>query len=101
VSSPRGREAASPPPGSKRRATDDGRQAIGADSTPPIQLIEWAVRVGTAASRADGIILMIAGALGLVLSLLFWSSFSPYRRSRTVPGPDTAVEERRIEPDLP
>ena len=47
-----------------------------------------------------GIILMVAGALGLVLSLL-WSSFSPYRRSRTVAGPDTAVEERRIERDLP
>ncbi len=48
-----------------------------------------------------GIILMIAGALGLVLSLLFWSSFSPYRRDRTVAGPDTVVEERRIERDLP
>ena len=51
--------------------------------------------------NAVGIILMIAGALGLVLSLLFWSSFSPYRRSRTVAGPDTVVEERRIERDLP
>jgi Zn-dependent protease with chaperone function len=48
-----------------------------------------------------GIILMLAGALGLVLSLLFWSSFSPYRRSRTVAAPDTVVEERRIERDLP
>jgi uncharacterized protein YpmB len=48
-----------------------------------------------------GIILMIAGALGLALSLLFWSSFSPYRRARTVAGPDTVVEERRIERDLP
>jgi hypothetical protein len=48
-----------------------------------------------------GVILMVAGALGLVLSLLFWSSFSPYRRSRTVAGPDTVVEERRIERDLP
>jgi uncharacterized protein YpmB len=47
-----------------------------------------------------GIILMIAGALGLVLSLLFWSSFSPYRQGRTVAG-DTVVEERRIERDLP
>jgi hypothetical protein len=45
---------------------------------------------------------MIAGALGLVLSLLFWSSFAPYRRDRTVAGPaDTVVEERRIERDLP
>jgi hypothetical protein len=47
-----------------------------------------------------GIILMVAGALGLVLSLLFWSSFSPYRRG-PVAGGDTVVEERRIERDLP
>ena len=42
-----------------------------------------------------GIILMVAGGLGLVLSLLFWSSFSPYRRG------DTVVEERTIHRDLP
>jgi hypothetical protein len=48
-----------------------------------------------------GVILMVAGALGLVLSLLFWGSFSPYRRSRTVAGPDTVVQERHIERDLP
>jgi hypothetical protein len=42
-----------------------------------------------------GIILMAAGALGLVLSLLFWSSFSPYRRG------DTVVEERHIHRDVP
>ena len=41
-----------------------------------------------------GIILMAAGAIGLVLSLLFWSSFSPYRRG-PVAG-DAVVEERRI-----
>ena len=33
-----------------------------------------------------GIILMVAGALGVVLSLLFWSSFSPYRRRTTTAG---------------
>src|SRR4029453_5299918 len=48
-----------------------------------------------------GIILMVAGALGLVLSLLFWSSFSPYRRSRTVAGPDTGVGGRRLGRELP
>ena len=48
-----------------------------------------------------GIILRIAVALGLVVSLLFWSSFSPYRRGRTVVGGDTVVEERRIERDIP
>jgi predicted membrane channel-forming protein YqfA (hemolysin III family) len=55
-----------------------------------------------------GIILMIAGVLGLLLSLLFWSSFSPYRRRRTlgpgetlVPPEERVVEERRIERDYP
>jgi hypothetical protein len=42
---------------------------------------------------------MAAGALGLVLSLLFWSSFSPYRRG--VVGQDTVVEERHIHRDIP
>jgi hypothetical protein len=48
-----------------------------------------------------GIILMLAGGLGLLLSLLFWSSFSPWRRRRTVTRGDTVMEERRIERDLP
>ena len=48
-----------------------------------------------------GIILMAAGALGVVLSLLFWSSFSPYRRGATVVGGDTVVEERHVRRDLP
>jgi hypothetical protein len=47
-----------------------------------------------------GIILMVAGALGVVLSLLFWSSFSPYRRG-TVVGGDTVVEEHHVRRDLP
>jgi hypothetical protein len=46
-----------------------------------------------------GIILMVAGVIGLLLSLLFWSSFAPYRRRRVVPG-DTVYEERRIDRDL-
>jgi len=44
---------------------------------------------------------MAARALGLVLSLLFWSNFSPYRRGGTVVGSDTVVEERHIQRDLP
>jgi hypothetical protein len=47
-----------------------------------------------------GIILLVAGALGVVLSLLFWSSFSPYRRG-TVVGGDTVVEEHHVRRDLP
>ena len=31
-----------------------------------------------------GWILMGVGALGVLLSMLFWSSFSPYRRQQTV-----------------
>ena len=38
-----------------------------------------------------GVNLMVAGALGVVLSLLFWSSFSTYRRGATVVGGDTVV----------
>ena len=34
---------------------------------------------------------------GLLLSALFWSSFSPWSRRRTVAGGDRVVEERRIE----
>ena len=45
-----------------------------------------------------GIILMVAGVIGLLLSLLFWSSFSPYRRRRVV---DTYPEERVVERDYP
>jgi hypothetical protein len=44
---------------------------------------------------------MVAGALGLVLSLLFWSSFSPYRRGGAVVDGDTVVEERRIQRGIP
>ena len=40
-----------------------------------------------------GIILMIAGAVGLLLSLLFRSSFSPYRRRSVAPG------ERLVPPE--
>jgi Zn-dependent protease with chaperone function len=46
------------------------------------------------------IILMVGGLLGLFTSVLFWSSFSPWSRRRTVAG-DAVVEERRVERDLP
>ncbi len=69
----------------------------------------WASRLASRASRNNGglrpapdhLILMLAGALGLLLSLLFWSSFSPWSRRRTVARGDTVIEERRIERDLP
>ena len=46
---------------------------------------------------------MVAGVVGLLLSLLFWSSFSPYRRRPTTTAypEERVVEERRIERDYP
>jgi hypothetical protein len=37
----------------------------------------------------------------MVLPLLFWSSFSPYRRGGAVVDGDTVVEERRIQRGIP
>ncbi|MDQ4095864.1 MAG: DUF6458 family protein [Actinomycetota bacterium] len=53
----------------------------------------WALDFDLAGVDIDaiGVILMVIGAIGLILSLLFWSSFSPRRRRETV------VEERPVE----
>jgi hypothetical protein len=40
---------------------------------------------------AVGIILMIVGVVGLLLSLLFWSSFAPFRREER-----TVVRDREV-----
>lgn len=40
-----------------------------------------------------GVILMIVGAVGLTLSMLFWSSFSPYGRRTQIESP-AVVRER-------
>jgi predicted membrane channel-forming protein YqfA (hemolysin III family) len=45
-----------------------------------------------------GIILMVAGLIGLLMSLFLWSN-SPWRRRRVVGG--TIVEERPYDRDLP
>ena len=39
-----------------------------------------------------GIILMLVGLVGLVVSMLFWSSWGPYNRSRNA----TVVTEREV-----
>ncbi len=60
-------------------------------------ILSFAVEFDTSGIDIDtvGIILMVVGALGLMLSLLFWSSFSPYgRRERTV------VRERDRDRDI-
>jgi uncharacterized membrane protein len=67
-------------------------------------ILTFAVDVSTSGFNLNtvGVILMIAGVIGLLLSLLFWSSFSPYRRRVATTLPDErVVEERRIERDLP
>jgi predicted membrane channel-forming protein YqfA (hemolysin III family) len=67
-------------------------------------ILTFAVNVDAEGFSIDtvGVILMIAGVIGLLLSLLFWSSFSPYRRRSTAPYPEErVVEERRIERDYP
>jgi hypothetical protein len=47
-----------------------------------------------------GIILMVGGLLGLLVSALLWSSLSPWSRRRTLAGGDRVVDERRIEREL-
>jgi predicted membrane channel-forming protein YqfA (hemolysin III family) len=68
-------------------------------------ILTFAVNVSTEGFNINtvGIILMVAGVVGLLLSLLFWSSFSPYRRRTTTayPPEERVVEERRIERDYP
>jgi predicted membrane channel-forming protein YqfA (hemolysin III family) len=66
-------------------------------------ILTFAVNVTTSGFNINtvGIILMVAGVVGLLLSLLFWSSFSPYRRRTAVYPEERVVEERRIERDYP
>jgi predicted membrane channel-forming protein YqfA (hemolysin III family) len=68
-------------------------------------ILTFAVNVTTSGFNINtvGIILMVAGVIGLLFSLLFWSSFSPYRRRRVVDTypEERVVEERRIERDYP
>ena len=60
-------------------------------------ILTWGVHV-TNTSGFDintiGMILMVVGLLGLVLSFLFWSSFAPYGRSRRVEYVDDAPRRR-------
>ena len=45
-------------------------------------ILTWAVNYEVSGLDLDvvGIILMTVGVIGLVMSLLFWSSFAPYAR---------------------
>jgi hypothetical protein len=46
---------------------------------------------GTLNVDTVGIILMVVGVVGLLLSLLFWSSFAPFRRDER-----TVVRDREV-----
>ena len=56
-------------------------------------ILAFAVNVEASGFSIDtvGVILMVVGVIGLLMSLLFWSSWSPYGR-RT----DTVVREREV-----
>jgi hypothetical protein len=60
-------------------------------------ILTFAVKVSTSGFNINtvGIILMLAGAAGLAITL-FLSSSSRYRRRRTLGGPDVVVEERPV-----
>lgn len=52
-------------------------------------ILYWAVNATVSGLdiRVVGIILMVIGVLGLVLSLLFWASFAPFARRGNSGGP--------------
>jgi Zn-dependent protease with chaperone function len=47
-------------------------------------ILAWAVdyRIAGIDIRVVGAIFLVVGVIGLLLSLLFWASFAPFRRSR-------------------
>lgn len=49
-------------------------------------ILYWAVEFELAGINLDvvGLILMVVAGIGFVLSILFWSSFAPFRRERRV-----------------
>lgn len=61
-------------------------------------ILDFAVSVHTTGFNLQtiGLILMIVGAIGLVISMLFWNSWGGYHRSRRVTqdGNQTVVDER-------
>ena len=61
-------------------------------------ILAFAVEFETTGIDIDtvGVILMVVGAIGLLLSLLFWSSFSLYGRREERP----VVRERERDRDL-
>jgi uncharacterized membrane protein YqjE len=56
-------------------------------------ILAWAVNFDSSGIDLNtvGVILLVVGIIGLILSLLFWSRVSPFRRSRTVVEEDREV----------
>ena len=56
-------------------------------------ILTWAIEFETSGIDLNvvGLILMIVGVIGLLMSLLFWSSFAPFRREER-----TVVRDREI-----
>lgn len=57
-------------------------------------ILSFAIDVSTDGVNLDtvGVILMVVGSIGLLTSLLFWSSFSPYGRGRD----EVIVRDREV-----
>jgi hypothetical protein len=54
-------------------------------------ILKWAVSWEVAGLDLEtvGLILLIVGIVGLILSMLFWSNFAPFRRQETVVRDET------------
>jgi DMSO/TMAO reductase YedYZ heme-binding membrane subunit len=72
------------------KASDERRRAVGIGASIFMiaigAILAFAVETNTRGIDLNtvGVILMIVGAMGLLLSMLFWSSWSPYRRTDTI-----------------
>ena len=57
-------------------------------------ILKWAVEaeIGGVDLQTVGLILLLVGILGLILSMLFWSSFAPFRRTEE----RTVVRDREV-----
>jgi hypothetical protein len=57
-------------------------------------ILAWAVEFESSGVDLNtvGVILLVVGVIGLLLSLLFWSSFAPFRRT----GERTVVRDREV-----
>ena len=64
-------------------------------------ILAFAVDVDADGFNLDtvGVILMIVGAIGLLMSMLFWSDWAPARRRRVVDVDDRPVVRRRVYDD--